>query len=235
MIPTLSRLRATTVARLAGAAGFLVLALTSQQGFAQAAAPRASMPVAPTGVSESAPIAPWLAWRVFHESLAYDAQHSGVVHRMLADKFGLSAADFLTLADSGARFLAAVKEIDRGAKAAVQARFGTNRPAPARLIPRGGQAASRSAQVVPAPGPTLRQMAEASGLVEQVDGKKRAALDAHVAELGASVAPAKLKWIQEWVQGPVASRIRVSDRGTPVAAPKRPAAGASGYVTRGEK
>ena len=172
------------------------------------------------GSQASTAVPAWLAWKVFHESLTFYRTRSGAqVNDMLAAQFGLDGADAAVLSNVGQEFVAAMERIDSEAKAEVQARYGSVGPPVGLPRPTTGQeAGSSGATMVRQPAKTLLDKVRESGLYDQVEAKKRAALAAHLGELTGALSPAKMARIGEWVQTSVAPRIKTFDRGTPVPA-----------------
>lgn len=211
--------------------------LASRVGFGQAARQPAS-PAAGSGSPDPSSVPTWLAWKVFHDSLAfYGRQSISQVNGMLTSQFGLDSAETAALLNARQPFLAAIERIDTDARAEVQTRYGTDRRPPADLPrPSPGRVAGPAPSerpIVRESGKTLRDMVRESGLYDQVEEKKRAALAAHLAELERAISPAKLARIGEWVQTSVAPRVKTVERGSRVPGVDRSSSGDGRFVKRG--
>ncbi len=218
------------------------LALAVLSGPVESAAqtgPRAG--IVADGASNPASVPAWLAWTVFHHGLTTNAQTSGAsVDLTLAVQFGLDAAEASALRAAGPRFAAAIARIDSDARATVQARYGTDRrPRRVTRAPGRDAVAAEAASerpIVLERGKTLLDMVRASGLYAQVESRKDVALAQHVAELQRALDAESFARLRLWVLGPIASNIRVVDRGRPAPPVDRSAGdGPSGYVKRQDR
>ena len=173
-----------------------------------------------TGLAQAVSVPDWLAWKVFHQSLAfYEARSHAQVADMLASQFGLTGAETAMVSNVGQEFVAAMERIDSEAKAEVQARYGSVGPPVGLPRPTNRQeAGSSGAPMARQPAKTLLDKVRESGFYGQVEAEKRAALAAHLGELTGALGPAKMARIGEWVQTSVAPRIKTFNRGTPMPA-----------------
>lgn len=199
----------------AGVAALLILFGVSTSSQGQTAPGRTSAVIADGSVDTSA-IPAWLAWRAFHDSLLYYGQRSRAVNTMLDEKFGLTAREIGALRNAGERFLQAMSRIDADARAMVQARYGSDRRPNAVRPPARPTLPDRERPIVLERGKTLREMVQASGLFDAIEEQKTAELTSHLADLERTIAPAKLRWIEDFVLREVASHVIVVDRGIPV-------------------
>jgi hypothetical protein len=175
------------------------------------AAGQVTPPPAPGATVESLPVPEWLAWRVFHESLAfYRTRSAPEVEQMLAVQAGLAPKDSAALLKAGDAFVSALQEIDTAARAELHARYGRPRDEPT-----GAVATARPAGPPPpggmirhAPGKTVLDMVRESGLYDQVERQKRVALAAHITQVEQAIGAVLLARVTQLVQTAVVPTIR---------------------------
>jgi hypothetical protein len=154
----------------------------------------------------------WLAWKMFHDSLAAQSQHSSTqVNQTLAAKFGLSTTQVATLLRAGQAFVGAIQQIDREAIAEIQKRYpdalpSSSHPRVTKTIPTG-------------PQKSVRDRAIADGLYAQVEAKKQTALTDHVGSLMRGLDPAQVDQINKYMRSTIAPQIKhfnpPTGKGTP--------------------
>jgi hypothetical protein len=159
------------------------------------------------GDSAAQPVPDWLAWKMFHQSLAYYAQRSPEsVNQMLAAQFGLTRAQAAGLLSAGQSFDGAIKSIDDGAKAEASRRYpdivGSATPPSGRTTPR------RTKMLPSGPPKTVRERAIEDGLYAEVEAKKQSALDNHIKALTSNIGPSRLAQIRNYLQSSIAPRIK---------------------------
>jgi hypothetical protein len=176
-----------------------------------------------SGASQARPVARepvpnHLAWRVFHESIAF--HHEEAAKRLgtpassagprtlfskatrpnpfdgvLKKQFGLSPEQVTRLLSSGRIFLAELENIQKDAKAEVRRRY---------MTPPKPLAASRG------PQKTIMERSKDDGYHAEVETKRAAALAAHLRNLRQNLTPAEFDKMTQWVQTSVASRIVIA-------------------------
>src|SRR5437870_155356 len=82
-----------------------------------------SADAAQAGASTQDSVPRWLAWKVFHQSLASLVQRSVDLNALLGRKFGLTAVEIPNFVTAGQSFLASLERIDAEAKAEVLRRY----------------------------------------------------------------------------------------------------------------
>jgi hypothetical protein len=166
----------------------LVGALLGSAPVALAGGQAAPPSTAPAQI-EPLPVPDWLAWRVLHDSLAfYRTGAAAAVEAMLAERTGLARTEVGAFFEAGAAFLATLRQLDAGAAAEIEARYG--RPPPRRAAdtpPRPGSDAPMRPAIRLEPGTTLFDAVQASGLYDAIEAQKAAALAAHLEALTALV------------------------------------------------
>jgi hypothetical protein len=171
----------------------------------------ASPPSPPSSTNNTTP--PWLAWKVFHESLIfYSRQSMDQVADVVHLQAGLDRGKAAALLTAGRTFVAALDRIDADARNEVQRRYGVDK-AP----PRDRSATSRP--ILVRPGKTVYQMVVEDGLYAQVERDKHAALERHLAELSRLLGVDTVTELDRFVSTTVAPHVTTStDRGQPVSA-----------------
>jgi hypothetical protein len=160
---------------------------------------------------ELQPVPEWLAWRVFHSSLAfYRGRSEAALETMLRERLGLGPGEAAVLYSAGARYLATEDRLEAEARLALQARFGTTLPAPLAAL-RPGDAPPPGAVMRLEPGKTLLEMAKERGVYDLAEQRKQAALAAHLSELTAVLGAPAVSRLSAFVQSDVAPHVR---RGT---------------------
>jgi hypothetical protein len=191
--------------------GAAALVLMMRPGLAAEQA--TSLPPAAAGHVEALPVPDWLAWRVFQDSLTYyRGRSAAAVERMLAERAGLTPAQTVALATAGQAYVTALARIDADARAEVQARYAISPPGPDATLPRPEAVpGSRPANsVIRAEwGTTLFERVRASGLYDQVEARKRAALAAHLGALMAALGAPAVTQLTTLVQTTVTPTIRI--------------------------
>ena len=160
------------------------------------------------------PVPDWLAWQVFQESIAFHSKQSAkapaaptsdpkkktlfsgprptTFQQTMKKQFGLTPEHTAALLTKGQSFLAALSAIQTEAKAEVNRRYLT-----------------RAALAAQASGPrkTIKERSKEDGLDAEVQGKRQAALTAHLEGLSQSLTAAELAKVTEWVRTGVGPRI----------------------------
>jgi hypothetical protein len=174
-----------------------------------AASQEPAISISPNVSSDATAVAPWKAWRVFHESLRFYAhQSSAALNDMLAQRFGLTATERTALLSAGESFVTTIARTESEARAELAARYRPPAPRnPARRVPEFPPEA-----IFRQPGKTVREMAIESGVYAKFEQRKEALLAAHIRQLEWAIAPPKLALIGEWVQANVRPP---ADRGIP--------------------
>ena len=164
--------------------------------------------ISPNETSDSTAVAPWMAWRVFQESLRFYArQSSAALNDMLAQKFGLTATERTALLSAGESFVTTIAQIDSEARAELAARYRPAAPRnPARRLPEFPPGV-----IFRQPGKTIRDLAIESGLYAKFEQRKEALLATHMQQLARAIAPPKLALIGEWVQANVRPSIKAAE------------------------
>ncbi len=149
----------------------------------------------------SAPAPTWLAWKVFHDGLAYYDQKSHAdLQKMLNKEFGLSAAQTATLMNAGKSFNGAIQKIDDETTAEVKRRYGKPVQAGKSIMGSSGQ-----------PEKSPKERAKEDGLYGEVEAKKANAFTSHRAEILKSLGIFKLARITDFVNKSIAPNIREVD------------------------
>jgi hypothetical protein len=178
----------------------------------------------------------WLAWLVFHESVAFNSKQptttpaasstsepkkslfSGprptTFEQAMKKQFGLSPDHVAVLLTKGQSFLAELDTIQNDAKEEVSRRYLT----PATLT---RQASNLSK--------AIKQRAKEDGLDDQVNAKRQAVLDKHLSGLSQSLTSTEFAKVTEWVRTKVAPRIILTtlpeiSRGATTGAARTPSA-----------
>lgn len=169
---------------------------------------------APTrAIAQSRSAPDWLAWKAFHQSLAfYQSRSNDKVSRMLAVRFGVKGGDETTLLQAGQSYVKTIDSIDADARADVRARWGAKRIPKLPNAANGRAPAMSNPPIVLERGKTLVQMARESGMYDRVEAQKNAALVAYLQDIRQALGPATSARLAKWVQSSVAPQITVGER-----------------------
>ena len=160
------------------------------------------------------PIPNWLAWRVYHEAITYNRQHGRMqeITRSLVAQFGITQGQAASLANEGEAYTKELERIDDDARKEVRKRYPDTVPP--------DKTHAKVEKTKPAgPQKSIKERAIADGLYAEVEGKKQAALNAHMAQLTRDIGATKLGQITQHVQTVIASKIHtftVPAPGSPV-------------------
>jgi hypothetical protein len=163
------------------------------------------------------PVPDYLAWRMFHKSTAFfheqaarklATQPSSAGQRTLfartprrnafeitlKRRFGLTPDETAALLSAGKAFLSGLDGIHQDAKAEVRRRY------------KSPQALTAQAQ---GPRKTLLERSKEDGLHAEIEGRREAALNAHLQSLSKILTPSELAKVTQWVRTSVAPNISI--------------------------
>ena len=192
------------------------------------------VPPAPPGPETSGATPPsWLVWRAFHDSVEFYSRRSPIAAAgLFAERAGLTTSEAQSVVTAGRDYLEQLTMIDEKARAEIRARyeFSLRPPQPVGpsqrqpvLTPRAPpNRASLPAHLMPgqlSDGRTLRDAAEADGVIRSVQQQRAAALDAHLERIAQLIGVEKLEQLGQWLQADVAINVSVVTNANRVPAP----------------
>lgn len=146
----------------------------------------------------------WLAWRIFHDSLAFYNQKSAAgVEKMLAAQFGMTNGQATAFLNAGQSYVVAIRQIDAQTRAAVKSRY---MPVLSGNKPPAGSAIPTSPQ-------SFLQLAINDGLYAQMEGLNQNALAAHLNALKGPLTDTQINQISAFVQANVLPKIHTVNVG----------------------
>jgi hypothetical protein len=160
------------------------------------------------------PVPNWLAWKIFHQSLAFYNQRSAEqLQRMLKTEFGVTNAQAAILLQSGQSFVTTVEQIDKDGKTEAERRY------PEAVKPTNGSPWRRPRG---SSSKNLRERFLEDGLYAEVEARKEATLVTHIGILRSNLNPAQFDAVAKWVQTAIAPRIKLVTGATRVSGLPKP-------------
>jgi hypothetical protein len=192
------------------------------------ASAQTSAPPGETLRVEPLPVPDWLAWKVLYESLSfYRSQSATAVANMLYERTGLAPVDVPALFGAGEAYLLTLAGLEDEARRRIQAQYGRKPfgpPTPDAATPETGPP-----RLLIERGTPIFDLVRESGLYDEIEHAKHAALAAHLQRLAGAVGDGTVARLTQLVQTTVAPAITrgVLRRPSPAVAPPSAPPGAS--------